>query len=112
MKIILRGCDRERLKSKRRRKNMKHAKVTTNLKKNNRKIETEREELQESAKCNYQRKLSLIGTEENLCGFCPFTQRYTELKEGNEKKIKGLEETMTSQRNQVTGVRPTDRSID
>ena len=33
MKIILRGCDRERLKSKRRRKNMKHAKVTTNLKK-------------------------------------------------------------------------------
>ena len=53
MKIILRGCDRERVKSKGRRKNMKHAKVTTNLKKNNRKIETEREELQESAKCNY-----------------------------------------------------------
>ena len=88
---------------------MKHAKVTTNLKKNNRKIETEREELQESAKCNYQRKLSLIGTEENLCGFCPFTQRYTELKEGNERKIKGLEETMTSQRNQVTGVITEDR---
>ena len=33
MKIILRGCDRERVKSKGRRKNMKHAKVTTNLKK-------------------------------------------------------------------------------
>ena len=27
------GCDRERVKSKGRRKNMKHAKVTTNLKK-------------------------------------------------------------------------------
>ena len=53
MKIILRGCDRERVKSKGRRKNKKSAKVTTNLKKNNRKIETEREELQESAKCNY-----------------------------------------------------------
>ena len=50
MKIILRGCDRERVKSKGRRKNKKSAKVTTNLKKNNRKIETEREELQESAK--------------------------------------------------------------
>ena len=33
MKIILRGCDRERVKSKGRRKNMKHAKVTKNLKK-------------------------------------------------------------------------------
>ena len=71
--------------------------------KNRRKIEIEREELQESAKRNYQLKLSLIGTEENICRFCPFTQRYTELKEGNERKIKGLEETMTSQRNQVTG---------
>ncbi|XP_027035753.1 GRIP1-associated protein 1-like isoform X1 [Pocillopora damicornis] len=29
-------------------------------------------------------------------------QRYTELKEGNERKIKGLEETMTSQRNQAS----------
>ena len=71
--------------------------------KNRRKIEIEREELQESAKRNYQLKLSLIGTEENICRFCPFTQHYTELKEGNERKIKGLEETMTSQRNQVTG---------
>ena len=40
------------MKSKRRGKNKKRAKVTTNLKKNNRKIETEREELQESAKRN------------------------------------------------------------
>ena len=104
MKIILWAAKRERVKSKRRRKNKKRAKVTTNLKKNNRKIETEREELQESAKRNDQLKPSLIGTEENLCRFCPFTQRYTELKEGNERKIKGLEETMTSQRNQVTGV--------
>lgn len=71
--------------------------------KNSRKIEIEREELQESAKRNYQLKLSLIGTEENICRFCPFTQRYTELKEEKERKIKGLEETMTSQRNQVTG---------
>ena len=79
-------------------------KLLQTLKKNNRKIETERKELQESAKRNDQLKPSLIGTEENICRFCSFTQRYTELKEENERKIKGLEETMTSQRNQVTCV--------